>query len=79
MEKVIIQFHVKCFLVGGLSLRVTYTPQYPDELPEYEIETIEGQIPQTYYTKIKEAVKTAVSFLDFVRISKVYSITRVKK
>jgi hypothetical protein len=50
------------FCLGGLSLRVTYTPQYPDELPEYEIETIEGQIPQTYYTKIREAVKTAVSF-----------------
>ncbi|KAI8875768.1 hypothetical protein K501DRAFT_201921, partial [Backusella circina FSU 941] len=29
----------------GLSLLVTYTPTYPDELPEYEMETLEGQIP----------------------------------
>ncbi|KAI8979664.1 ubiquitin-conjugating enzyme/RWD-like protein [Mycotypha africana] len=43
----------------GLSLHVTYTPNYPDELPEYEIETIEGTIPQTYYTKIKHSVKNA--------------------
>lgn len=39
---------------------MTYTPNYPDELPEYEIETIEGQIPSSYYTKIREAVKNAV-------------------
>ncbi|KAI8337367.1 ubiquitin-conjugating enzyme/RWD-like protein [Choanephora cucurbitarum] len=43
----------------GLSLHVTYTPNYPDELPEYEIETIQGQIPQTYYAKIEKAVKNA--------------------
>ncbi|KAI9486020.1 MAG: ubiquitin-conjugating enzyme/RWD-like protein [Benjaminiella poitrasii] len=43
----------------GLSLHVTYTPQYPEELPEYEIETIQGNIPDTYYKKIKEAVKSA--------------------
>lgn len=43
----------------GLSLHVTYTANYPDELPEYEIETIEGQIPSSYYTKIREAVKSA--------------------
>ncbi|KAI8642336.1 hypothetical protein BD408DRAFT_344469, partial [Parasitella parasitica] len=30
---------------SGISLHVTYTPSYPDELPEYDIETIEGQIP----------------------------------
>lgn len=47
--------------IGGLSLHVKYTPTYPEELPEYEIETIEGQIPQKYYTKILESVKEAVS------------------
>lgn len=49
------------YAIGGLSLHVTYTANYPDELPEYEIETIEGQIPYSYYTKIREAVKSAVS------------------
>ncbi|GAN06785.1 hypothetical protein MAM1_0135c06275 [Mucor ambiguus] len=41
----------------GLSLHVTYTPNYPEELPEYDIETIEGQIPSSYYQKIRESVK----------------------
>ncbi|KAI8343084.1 hypothetical protein BC941DRAFT_344275, partial [Chlamydoabsidia padenii] len=28
---------------GGLSLHVTYTPAYPDELPEFEIDVIDGK------------------------------------
>ncbi|EIE90337.1 hypothetical protein RO3G_15048 [Rhizopus delemar RA 99-880] len=32
---------------GALSLHVTYTPNYPDELPEYEIEQIEGQAEES--------------------------------
>jgi hypothetical protein len=51
------------FLVG-LSLFVTYTPTYPDELPEYEIEALEGQIPSSYLEKIKTLVKAAVSLLN---------------
>ncbi|KAG1493620.1 hypothetical protein G6F53_012722 [Rhizopus delemar] len=31
----------------ALSLHVTYTPNYPDELPEYEIEQIEGQAEES--------------------------------
>lgn len=56
--------------IGGLSLHVTYTPNYPDELPEYEIETIEGQIPSSYYTKIRESVKNAVRETDKTLIVK---------
>ncbi|KAI9276535.1 hypothetical protein BY458DRAFT_433386, partial [Sporodiniella umbellata] len=32
---------------SALSLHVTYTPNYPDELPEYEIEPIEGQAEES--------------------------------
>ncbi|ORE15219.1 UBC-like protein [Rhizopus microsporus] len=32
---------------GALSLHVIYTPNYPDELPEYEIEIIQGQAEES--------------------------------
>lgn len=45
---------------GALSLHVIYTPNYPDELPEYEIEIIQGQVPESYLSRIEQSVKQAV-------------------
>lgn len=59
-------------------MHVTYTPNYPEELPEYEIETIEGQIPSSYYNKIRESVKQVVSRMKSTRFapSSITSTTR---
>ncbi|KAI7903723.1 ubiquitin-conjugating enzyme/RWD-like protein [Cokeromyces recurvatus] len=61
----------------GLSLHVTYTPNYPEELPEYEIETIQGDIPDNYYKKIKEAVKTAAE--DSIGMAMIFGMVMCMK
>ncbi|CAO3613826.1 unnamed protein product [Cunninghamella blakesleeana] len=43
----------------GLSLHITYTPNYPDELPEFEINIIEGDISETQKKKMVEDLRTA--------------------
>lgn len=49
-----------CNPVGGLSLHVTYTPNYPDELPEFEINVIDGSLPDSLKAKMIADLKTAV-------------------
>ncbi|KAG0740951.1 hypothetical protein G6F57_001226 [Rhizopus arrhizus] len=61
----------------ALSLHVTYTPNYPDELPEYEIEQIEGQVPETYLSKIHESVKNAAK--ESIGMAMVFSMVMIIK
>ncbi|ORX90432.1 RWD-domain-containing protein [Basidiobolus meristosporus CBS 931.73] len=42
----------------SLYLNVTYTPTYPDELPEYKIEVIEGDFSSEELEKFTEELKT---------------------
>ena len=58
-------------------MHVTYTPNYPDELPEYHIETIEGQIPTTYYNRIRESVKTAAE--ESVGMAMIFTMVSIIK
>ncbi|ORZ16376.1 ubiquitin-conjugating enzyme/RWD-like protein [Absidia repens] len=44
---------------GGLSLHITYTANYPDELPEYEINVIDGSLPDSLKAKMMDDLKTA--------------------
>lgn len=46
---------------GSLSLRVKYTPQYPDELPEFDIDVLEGKISSDQKKQIMDALKASVS------------------
>lgn len=50
--------------IGGLSLHITYTPNYPDELPEFEIDVIEGDISSTQLKKMMEDLRTAVNRIE---------------
>ncbi|KAG1467849.1 hypothetical protein G6F56_004178 [Rhizopus delemar] len=61
----------------ALSLHVTYTPNYPDELPEYEIEPIEGQVPEKYLSKIEELVRNAAE--ESVGMAMVFSMVMIIK
>ncbi|CAO3639298.1 unnamed protein product [Mucor fragilis] len=61
----------------GLSLHVTYTPNYPEELPEYDIETIEGQIPSSYYNKIRESVKQVAE--DSIGMAMIFTMVMTMK
>ncbi|CEP11326.1 hypothetical protein [Parasitella parasitica] len=61
----------------GISLHVTYTPNYPEELPEYEIETIEGQIPSSYYEKIRQLVKQVAE--DSVGMAMIFTMVMTIK
>ncbi|OZJ03178.1 hypothetical protein BZG36_04078 [Bifiguratus adelaidae] len=36
-----------------LSLKVTYTPTYPDELPDFSVEVIQGDVPPTAMDRFK--------------------------
>lgn len=49
------------FMVGSLSLRVKYTPQYPDELPEFDIDVLEGKLSSDQKKQIMDALKASVS------------------
>lgn len=49
------------FIVGSLSLRVKYTPQYPDELPEFDIDVLEGKLSSDQKKQIMDALKASVS------------------
>ncbi|ORX64149.1 hypothetical protein K493DRAFT_365014 [Basidiobolus meristosporus CBS 931.73] len=54
----------------SLYLNVTYTPTYPDELPEYKIEVIEGDFSSEELEKFTEELKTLVRIdriLDYLR------------
>ncbi|KAI9302681.1 hypothetical protein BJ944DRAFT_166806, partial [Cunninghamella echinulata] len=59
----------------GLSLHITYTPNYPDELPEFEIDVIEGDISKslgmamifTMASLLKEALNEMVMGVQRIR------------
>ncbi|KAI7894210.1 ubiquitin-conjugating enzyme/RWD-like protein [Mucor mucedo] len=61
----------------AISLQVKYTPTYPDELPEYDIKTLEGQIPTSYYTKMKDAVKEAAE--ESVGMAMIFTMVSIIK
>lgn len=61
----------------ALSLHVTYTPHYPDELPEYEIETLEGQVQSSYFNKIVESVKNVAE--DSIGMAMIFSMVLTMK
>ncbi|KAG0164228.1 RWD domain-containing protein 1 [Apophysomyces sp. BC1034] len=42
-----------------LSLHVKFTPQYPEELPEYDLEVTQGTLTDTQKERITNALKTA--------------------
>ncbi|KAI8093402.1 ubiquitin-conjugating enzyme/RWD-like protein [Halteromyces radiatus] len=43
----------------GVSLHVTYTPNYPDELPEFDIEVIDGSLSDSLKNKMMDDLRTA--------------------
>ncbi|KAI9028873.1 ubiquitin-conjugating enzyme/RWD-like protein [Phycomyces nitens] len=42
-----------------VALHVKYTPKYPDELPEYNVEVLDGDLPESYLERIDLALKEA--------------------
>ncbi|KAI8376177.1 ubiquitin-conjugating enzyme/RWD-like protein [Radiomyces spectabilis] len=42
-----------------LTLNVKYTPQYPDELPETEVEVVSGELTGAQKERLHQAVQTA--------------------
>ncbi|CEJ01715.1 hypothetical protein RMCBS344292_15736 [Rhizopus microsporus] len=61
----------------ALSLHVIYTPNYPDELPEYEIEIIQGQVPESYLSRIEQSVKQAAE--ESIGMAMVFSLVMIIK
>ena len=51
--------------IGALSLRVKYTPTYPDELPEYSIDVTDGRLTDAQKERVMDALKTGVKYLDY--------------
>ncbi|KAI8070701.1 ubiquitin-conjugating enzyme/RWD-like protein [Gongronella butleri] len=43
----------------GVSLRVKYTPNYPDELPEFEIKDLEGTLSEEQHTQLMNELRQA--------------------
>lgn len=58
---------------GSLSLRVKYTPQYPDELPEFDIDVLEGKISSDQKQQIMDALKASVSSNPYRSLSLFFS------
>jgi hypothetical protein len=48
---------------GVLALKVKYTPNYPDELPEFEVESIEGELTQDQRERIMGTLTASVSMV----------------
>jgi RWD domain len=48
---------------GVLALKVKYTPNYPDELPEFEVESIEGELTQDQRERIMSTLTASVSLV----------------
>ena len=44
-----------------VDLRISYTQQYPNELPEYEIEIVEGTLSEDELNNLKDELNTIVS------------------
>lgn len=48
-------------ILGVLALKVQYTANYPDELPEFEVESIEGSLTDEQLERIMNGLTTTVS------------------
>lgn len=52
---------VTFFSVLTLGLTVRYTPNYPDELPDLELEVIQGELEESGLEEMRGELKTIVS------------------
>ncbi|KAI7883358.1 RWD-domain-containing protein [Lichtheimia hyalospora FSU 10163] len=61
----------------SLSLRVKYTPQYPDELPEFGIDVLEGKISSDQKQQIMDALKASAE--DSLGMVMVFTLASLAK
>jgi hypothetical protein len=54
---------------GVLALNVKYTPNYPDELPEFHVESIEGELTDEQRERIVSTLTASVRSVAYGAIT----------